>query len=300
MLPLFQLVKNFFGFSRSQTNGFFVLIPLLMLILFSAPAYRWWTAQRKVDFSADARRADSLIALIEGLRPLEQAKHESLSLHRFDPNQATADELQSLGMDKVIATRIVHFRERGGSFKVKSDLLKIFGMDSSTYHALLPFIQLPEQRAARSSISKPAVVRFDSERTKVKFDLNSADTSQLKKIYGIGEKLSLRIIKYRDNLGGFISSEQLYEVWGLDSATVGRLMEVTFIETEFSPRKLSINTFREDEIAIHPYLSKSAAKAIAAYRFQHGRFQSIADLEKVQSLDRKTIYKIAPYLEFQD
>ena len=130
--------------------------------------------------------------------------------------------------------------------------------------------------------------------------MNLADTAQLKQIYGIGEKLSLRIIKYRDVLGGFVSSAQLHEVWGLDSAAIDRLKQVSFIETNFRPRMLSINNAREEEIAIHPYLSKSAAKAITAYRFQHGRFQSIADLEKVQSLDLKTIHKIEPYLEFQD
>lgn len=299
MLPLFRLVKNFFGFSRAQTNGLFILLPLLMLLLFSAPAYRWWRASQPMDVREDQRKLDSLVALME-VQMNHTASPRPVSLHDFNPNLATAEELQSLGLDTIVALRFVHFRERGGRFKMKTDVLKIFGMDTAWFRTISPYIQLPENAKPSISFTKKPMEKFPARAPLKKFDLNLADTAQLKKVYGIGEKLSLRIIKYRDVLGGFVSSAQLHEVWGLDSAAIDRLKQVSFIETNFRPRMLSINKAREEEIAIHPYLSKSAAKAITAYRFQHGRFQSIADLEKVQSLDLKTIHKIEPYLEFQD
>ncbi|MEZ4904304.1 MAG: helix-hairpin-helix domain-containing protein [Spirosomataceae bacterium] len=61
------------------------------------------------------------------------------------------------------------------------------------------------------------------------FDINSADTTQLIRLKGIGSKLAARIIKFRDGLGGFASSAQYTEVYGLDSlalSELGRFAEV--------------------------------------------------------------------------
>ena len=82
-----------------------------------------------------------------------------------------------------------------------------------------------------------------------KFDLNNADTSQLKKIYGIGDKLSMRILKYRDVLGGFVGMDQLKEVYGLDSLVINRLIENSTIQNEFQPKKININTASEKQLS---------------------------------------------------
>ena len=47
-------------------------------------------------------------------------------------------------------------------------------------------------------------------------ELNTADTTILKKVPGIGSTFARRIIKYRELLGGFFTVEQLREVYGLD------------------------------------------------------------------------------------
>ncbi|NOS93449.1 MAG: hypothetical protein HOP30_16130, partial [Cyclobacteriaceae bacterium] len=35
------LMRAVVGFSRTETNAFLILLPLLMLIIFSQPMYRW-------------------------------------------------------------------------------------------------------------------------------------------------------------------------------------------------------------------------------------------------------------------
>jgi DNA uptake protein ComE-like DNA-binding protein len=132
-----------------------------------------------------------------------------------------------------------------------------------------------------------------------KFDLNVADTAQLKKIYGVGEKLSMRIIKYREALGGFVSMNQLREVYGLDSLVIDRLEKASEIKPNFSPRKMDINVATEKELKDHPYLSK-VAKALVSYRFQHGAFKAVSDIRSISSLDENTIQKITPYLQVGD
>ena len=137
------------------------------------------------------------------------------------------------------------------------------------------------------------------EKAPEKFDLNNADTSQLKKIYGIGDKLSMRILKYRDVLGGFVDMDQLKEVYGLDSLVIDRLIENSTIQNEFQPKKININTASEKQLSTHPYLSK-VAKAIVSYRFQHGDFKAVEDIRNVSSLNEKTVQRIIPYLKVND
>ena len=64
-----------------------------------------------------------------------------------------------------------------------------------------------------------------SVNSKVKKDLNTADAQMLQSVSGIGSKLSARIVKYRTYLGGFSEMNQCYEVFGLDSLVVQKLMK---------------------------------------------------------------------------
>jgi len=299
MFWVHRWIRNFFGFSRSQTNAFIILLPLLALIIFSAPAYRWWISHRPRDFSKDKQTLDSLITLWDtnaDTTIMRQADPLAAStFFAFDPNEISEADFQRLGFSKNLSTRITHYRQKGGKFRVKADLLRIYGMDSALYAQLIPFIRLPEK------LDKPGEVRTRATVHKAErklFDLNRADTAQFKAIYGIGEKLSLRIVRYRDVLGGFVNMEQLSEVYGLDSIVVNKLMNASFIEENFQPRRVYINKSTEKELAVHPYLKGTAARAIVAYRFQHGEFRSVDDLQNIQSIDAETIRKIAPYLEF--
>ena len=133
----------------------------------------------------------------------------------------------------------------------------------------------------------------------VPFDLNIVDTAGLKKIKGIGEKLSLRIIKYRDALGGFISVDQLREVYNLDTILVKTISARCFITNGFTPEKIDLNHSDQKVLAGHPYLSQNEANAIVAYRFQHGNFKTTEDLENIKAIDPKSLQRIIPYLEIK-
>ncbi len=129
------------------------------------------------------------------------------------------------------------------------------------------------------------------------FDINTADTAALKKIYGVGAVLSARIVKYRDLLGGFTSKDQLSEVYGLDTEVVDRLDSMTYISEDFMPKQLSINELKAYELDDHPYLSKKIARAIDAYRHQHGKFESLESLYNLHLIDSTHLQRIAPYLK---
>lgn len=305
MISIKRWVKDFFGLSHSQANGFIILIPLLALILFSEPIWKWYAGRKRYDFSADQAKLDSLIT-IWGKDSAESRHHEANKTHvverfYFNPNQNTEEQWLRLGFSKTLSKRLIRYRDKGGTFKVKSDLLKIYGMDSSLYQNLYAFIDLPVKIESGKRNGSQATRKYDTQRASSvrsleRFDLNAADTSQLKKVNGIGVKLSLRIIKYREALGGFVRMEQLSEIYGLDTAVASRLSRSSFIMTDFRPSQLNLNTVEESKLAAHPYLKKEAARSIVAYRFQHGRFQTMGDLRKIHVIDEQTFQKITPYL----
>jgi competence protein ComEA len=132
----------------------------------------------------------------------------------------------------------------------------------------------------------------------VTFNVNLADTTMLKKIPGIGKVLSNRIVKYRESLGGFTSKGQLREIYGLKDSVLMALDTLTFIETDFIPSRLDVNSLDEQGLSKHPYISRSLAKSIIAYKFQHGELQSAADLKNIHLIDTLKLQQILLYLKF--
>ena len=271
-------------------------MPLIILFIFSEPINRWFQSSRHSDFSKEQAALDSLSAQWskEEINTVPVEDEKTVTFFAFDPNQVSVEELVSMGFAKGLATRLINYRNKGGKFLVKTDLLKLYGMDSTFYLSVEPFILLP----AKVDVPKrelPTKPEFTKKEV-VRFDLNHADTTVLKTIYGIGSKLSLRIISFRQSLGGFISVQQLYEVYGLDSIVVDRLAKVSFIREDYLPRTLNLNTANEEELEAHPYISKRMARAIVTYRFQHGKFGSVEDLLKIQQLEENQLNKTKPYL----
>jgi DNA uptake protein ComE-like DNA-binding protein len=174
--------------------------------------------------------------------------------------------------------------------------------DRKEIDSLIAIWRVPkEKKENKTRFVKKFAPRFkprkqEAKKQHPKFDLNSADTTQLKTIYGIGTVIARRIVTYRSNLGGFIEFNQLYEVWGLDSTVVVRLAEKSVIAPDFTPNKLAINRCSEQELARHPYVRTKVARAIVNYRLQHGDFVSTDDLRKINIIEEKIFLRIEPYI----
>lgn len=126
---------------------------------------------------------------------------------------------------------------------------------------------------------------------------SEVDSIVLQIVPGIGPGSAGRIIKYRENLGGFHSIYQLSEVYGMKPETIELMWEFF----EFNPfifRKIKLNQITIEEISSHPYVTYGEAKVIVAYRNQHGNFRAVEDLLKIRIFKEEWIKKLAPYLDF--
>jgi len=126
-------------------------------------------------------------------------------------------------------------------------------------------------------------------------ELNSADTLALRRLRGVGAATARRIADYRQRLGGFLRTEQLLEVYGMDSLTYEVVLKYLTLDTGFV-KPLDVNGMDLEGLADHPYVGWNLAKKIVAYRRQNGPYTRGVDLLKILALDSLDRYRLAPYL----
>jgi DNA uptake protein ComE-like DNA-binding protein len=127
-------------------------------------------------------------------------------------------------------------------------------------------------------------------------ELNTADTIDLRSLPSIGPWLARKIVEYRERLGGFRSVDQLLEVYRLTPGKLDTIMPFLAIDTSVVKR-IDINAVQSEELMRHPYLSRSQARGLLAYRDKHGPFTVVVDLKKCLLIDEKTFEKLRDYLE---
>jgi competence protein ComEA len=211
----------------------------------------------------------------------------------FDPNSSTLSDFKAMGFPNFLAERIIKYRDAGGVFKSPESIEKIYGMDPEIAAAIKPFIKIEGNN--QLATNKPFTeAKFTPKTIPAKFDLNTADTTQLIQVKGIGPAFARRIIAFRNKLGGFYSGNQVFETFGIDSVAAAALQKNSFVHAQ-DIQKITIN---KSQTLNHPYLKPWVAKAIIAYRNEHGPYQQPTDLLKVKIMDAKTLEKLQPYLLF--
>lgn len=318
-------IQDFFGISPKESRGAFVLIVLSFMLIWTPTVFKWWVLPLFQDDTVPftIEQLDSTAALIpesksssntdrnfsENEVPYTRDDEESAvptRLFTFDPNTASPAQLQELGVPRFLAQRIQKYREKGGKFRRKEDLKKIYDFPPTLYSRLEGYIVLPgsgvetsktETNFGEGTPPPSRETRTVARPVPVIFDINTADTVQLNALRGIGSKLSARIVKFRDALGGFYSADQYSEIYGLDSLALSELRRYGRVQS--APRKIAINTATAQELNQHPYFrNRKLNEVIVRYREQHGPFASAEAMKEIRILDEGTLRRMVPYLAF--
>ena len=297
--------RFYFGFSKTEANGFIILSIILIAVTFLPWIVKKTIYRREV---SDTHVLDSLVALIDKRLHYEDLEEpdEPIVPHlfSFDPNTVTLADLKKLGLGDEISNRIIKYRDKGGKFYEVNDMKKIYGLSNEKFENIKPFINLPgkarsiETNHVEVVVTSEKSVRIPAEINVVlHFDINKTDSLTLMQVQGIGTVLSGRIVRFRNNLGGFVHMEQLNEVYGMEDYALINLGNAAFVSDDFKPVMININHAPFEELATHPYVSFNLARVIIAYREQHGLFENIRDLLKIQIVEKQWLDRMAPYLE---
>ena len=131
-------------------------------------------------------------------------------------------------------------------------------------------------------------------RNDVVIDINTADTTLLKQLPGIGGAFAKWIVNYREKLGGYCETEQILEVYRMDTVRFNGIKDYVKIDSTFIPNRLRINSDTFKVLLKHPYLEYETVKKIVNYREQKGLITSWEQLEKIigDSVNPKLRYYI--------
>ena len=128
-------------------------------------------------------------------------------------------------------------------------------------------------------------------------DLNTADTTTLQLLHGIGPTFARRIVAYRDRLGGFVSKDQLLEVYGFTPELLLHIEPHIAVGSD-SIRRLHVNSIALKQLIRHPYIEYFQARDLINLRSRGVRFESLDDLRALPSMSDSTLDRLAPYLLF--
>lgn len=301
---------RYFELSLAEQRGFIALIIIVLCSL-------------SVPYLYDAIRKEELLeheVIIFKESDQDDKRHHRLSngknrdvypkeidMAEFDPNGLSVQQWNTLGLSVKQAQVIKNFEAKGGRFRKKEDLARIYSISDADYRRLSPYIRInsiegkeesryvQEQNVGFSKNVKS--VHLTKEIKESSIDIEKADSAEWVVLKGIGPVLANRIIKYRNALGGFTDIDQIAEVYGLPPETYALIKDKLYLQ-EGTVKKINVNKANAAELSRHPYISRKQAQWITNYREQHGFYKNLKSLETIELLNQEFLRKIGPYLEF--
>jgi DNA uptake protein ComE-like DNA-binding protein len=208
---------------------------------------------------------------------------------------------------------MLKYRAKGGRYRKAEDMKRLYGMTDSMYQALLPYIQIDTvaikqyrdsiYRSRIDTVQTDSLPRYVSLKRDTILNLRTADTTELKLIRGIGSYRAQQIVRYRKQLGGFTSVEQLYDIKALkpllsDTLSADSLLAHFWLDSIIVD-PLPVNSASLERLQRHPYLSFEQAKAIYELRRRKSRLTSIEPLQRLECFTPDELQRIEPYLSFE-
>lgn len=307
MTTLQLFLRNYFGFTRLEARGFWVITVLMMVLLVVNFSLSYFNFSKVTLTPKDEQKLEAVLANLH--TPAQafgavEANNPVGERFTFNPNGATEQDLLRLGIPQNFVKSILKYRSKGGKFKKRTDLQKIYNFPADLYESLEAYIDLPTQTTPKqyNSYKEESKARRSSnlpKNTIQPFDLNTADTATLSQIRGIGAKTAQQIVDYRQKLGGFVSHDQLQEVFLLKDkpAIVAELSTYALIQTPAT--KINLNTVSLEILQAHPYF-RNVAKAIVSYRTKAGKFTTIEGIQKMKAINPEVWKKIKDYIVLEE
>jgi competence protein ComEA len=288
-----NFLKDYFTFSRRERSGIIVLMAIMLILVIAniiVPLVMDYQEYNYSDYETELLNFENSVKSGEGKKESEDKVRR---LFMFNPNTVNESELTELGFDRRVIRNIIKYREHGGCFYRKEDLLKIYGIDTPGYKRLAPFIYMETDESRKVSAEESK--NDNTVNVHKPININRADLSLLTDSLGVDREMSERIIKYRYLLGGFSDKNQFDEIYGITWGQSVYLTENVFIDSSLI-RKININNANEQVLSRHPYINDYYARAIVKYRKFSGEIIKINELLINNILPEEVYMQVSSYL----
>lgn len=186
--------------------------------------------------------------------------------------------------------------KKTGDIPTSGGFPEIYGLKEEQYQTLLPYIRIAEKLRSKDTVRLLTIQNIRKD-TVFKYQpgtvisLNQADTTELKKIPGIGSSIARMIVNYRKKLGAFYRIEQLQEI----HLKVEKLRPWFSIAPD-EIRRINLNKASVERMMHHPYINYYQARVIVEHRKKKGRLKSLKQLSLYEEFTSADLERIEPYI----
>lgn len=289
-------LKTYFKFTSQQRTGIFLL---LLIIIGLQTAFCFLEVKIKDDNLPEKQQWLSFQSEIDSLK-IEKENFKP-TIYPFNPNFITDFKGYKLGMSTAEIDRLLEFRKKNQYVNSAEEFQALTKVSDSLLAVISPYFKFPDWVKNKKNY-KP-YEKFENQAYAKKekipiIDINIASQEDLIKVYGIGPALSERILKQKEILGGFVSMEQMNDVWGLSPEVVEKLKERFKIGVIPAVKKIKINDASAKELQQFPYFRYPLSKEIVIYRSMNNGIKNSEDLMKIKGFPMEKVQVIEKYLEY--
>lgn len=297
-----MIFKKFLLFNKEQRIGLALLV-FIIVLLQAIYFFISFSSGNEVGITEEERQWLAMQVQIDSLK--NQVENEdSYKIYPFNPNFITDFKGYKLGMSVAEIDRLLEFRKTGKFVNSAKEFQSVTKVSNSLLTKISPYFKFPDwvnnKKQSQNSYTNKEFVSFEKKPTKIiQQDLNTASKEDLIKIYGIGDGISERILKFKESLGGFVSMDQMNDVWGLSPEVIEELNKHFKIVSLPTISKVDINNASTKELSKFPYFKYPLSREIVTYRSMNGGIKSIEDLTKIKGFPVEKVKIIALYLDFK-
>jgi DNA uptake protein ComE-like DNA-binding protein len=293
---IFKTIKRYFNFSAQQRIGILLLFGIIIVIQL---IYFF------IDFSSLSKTSTEKEKWLSLQSQIDSLKKEKVNyipkIYPYNPNFISDYKGYKIGMSVAEIDRLLTFRKENNFVNSAEEFQAVTKVSDSLLNAISPYFKFPDwvkNKKEFKDYKKYDNSAFAKKEKIAIIDINQATQEDLIKIYGIGEAISLRILKFKESLGGFVSMEQMNDVWGLSPEVIENLNTHFKILAMPTVKKIDINNASIKELSTFPYFKYPISKNIVTFRSMNGDLKNSEDLTKIKGLSIEKAKIIALYLDF--
>jgi DNA uptake protein ComE-like DNA-binding protein len=292
----FRAINTYFKFSREQRTSVFLLFGIIVIL---QSVYFFVDFSAATKYYPEKQKWLSLQSQIDSMKA--DGQKEFSKMYPFNPNFISDYKGYKLGMSVEEIDRLLSFRKENKYVNSSKEFQNVTKVSDSLLNAIAPYFKFPDwvnKKKEFKEYKNYSNQAFAKKERIVLIDINQATQEDLVKIYGIGEAISLRILKQKESLGGFVSMEQMKDVWGLSPEVVENLNAHFKVSVLPNFKKIDINNASLKELSQFSYFRYALAKEIVTYRSMKGNIKNIEDLIKIKGFPVDKAKIIDLYLDF--
>ena len=289
-------LKSLFVFTSDQRKGIFALLFFIIALQF---AYFFVDFSIPTNEDPEEQKWLSLQPQVDSMKMDIANKRPKMYL--YNPNFITDYKGYKLGMSVDEIDRLLAFRKENKYVNSSQEFQNVTKISDSLLNVMSPYFKFPDwvnNKKEYKEFKKYPNQAFAKNEKIVLIDINQATKEDLIKIYGIGEAISVRILKQKEVLGGFVSMEQMKDVWGLSPEVIENLNSHFKVSVLPNFKKIDINNASLKELSQFYDFKYPLAKEIVTYRSMKGNISNIEDLTKIKGFPVDKAKTIELYLAF--